>query len=79
MEVFVHRQPKGYLTKDLEDVKELGELLTNYGPLADDDEVTAEITGPWSTIKELLSHPVFMSLFGDIWFNPKTDERIKGH
>lgn len=66
MEVFVHRQPKGFITNQLEDVQELGELLTNFGPLGDDDEVTVEITAPWRLIRELLSQP----MFSDAWFSP---------
>lgn len=67
MEVFVHRQPTGYKTSVLEDVQELGELLTNFGPLGDDDEVTVEITAPWRLIRELLSQP----MFSDAWFSPE--------
>ena len=66
MEVFVHRQPKGYITNELEDVHELGELLSKYDPLGDEDEVTIEITGPWHRIRELLSGP----MFSDVWFAP---------
>ena len=66
MEVFVHRQPKGYITNELEDVQELGELLTNYGPLGDEDQVTMEITAPWSFIRDLLSG----EKFHDAWFTP---------
>lgn len=73
MEVFVHRQPKGYLTKDLEDINELRELLTNYGPLTDDDEVTVEITASWREIKGLLE----LGELEGIWFNPQTDPRLK--
>jgi len=70
MEVFVHRQPQGYLTSELEDVQELEELLANYGPLGDNDEVTVIMSAPWPIIRGLLSNPVL----NDIWFNP---ERIK--
>jgi len=70
MEVFVHRQPTGYNTSELKDIQELGEFLTNFGPLGDDDEVIVEITAPWRLIRELLSGP----MFSDIWFSP---ERIK--
>jgi hypothetical protein len=66
MEVFVHRQPEGYTTKELEDVQELGELLTNYGPLGDDDEVMVQISAPWRIIRDLLSSPIF----SDVWFSP---------
>lgn len=54
MEIFVHRQPKGFLTKELEGVAELDEMLRGYGPLSDGDEVTVEITAPWHQIRELL-------------------------
>lgn len=67
MEVFVHRDPKGYITNELEDVQELGELLTNYGPLGEDDEVTVEISAPWHIVRDLLSTPIF----SDIWFSPE--------
>lgn len=73
MEVFVHRQPKGYLAKDLEGVEELAELLTNYGPLSDDDEITVEITASWREIKGLLE----LGELEGIWFTPKTNERLK--
>jgi hypothetical protein len=68
MEVFVHRDPAGYMTDEMEGVQELGEMLTNYGPLGDDDEVTVEIKAPWSFIRDLLSLPVF----GEIWFHSPT-------
>ena len=77
MDVFVYREPKGFETRDLEDIEELGEQLTNYGPLTDDTEVKVEITGPWAKVRELLTHPVNTDLFGDIWFNPKTDPRFR--
>lgn len=67
MEVFVHRAPRGYLTKELEDVDELAELLTTYGPLSPDDEVTVEITGAWHVIRDLLS----LDAFKEIWFTPE--------
>jgi len=73
MEIFVHRQPKGYITNELEDIEELGELLTNFGPLGDDDEVFVEITAPWRLIRELLSSPTL----SDAWFNPTTDKRLE--
>lgn len=66
MEIFVHRAPKGFYTLDLEDINELAELLTNYGPLEDNSEVTLEITAPWATVKELLSQPIF----AEAWFKP---------
>jgi len=68
MEVFVQRDPTGYTTNEVEDVQELGELLTNYGPLEDNDEVTVQIKAPWSFIRDLLSRPVFK----EIWFHPPT-------
>lgn len=64
MEIFVHRAPRGYVTSELENVDELGKLLTNYGPLSDDDEVMVEITASWSFIRKLLS----LDLFRDAWF-----------
>lgn len=67
MEIFVHRQPEGYITNQLEDVEELGELLTKYGPLTDDAEVIVEITAPWHLIRELLSSP----MFSEAWFTPE--------
>ena len=73
MEVFVHRQPKGFITKDLEDIEELAEQLGNYGLLTPDEEVTIEITAKWSEIRDILSQPAF----ANIWFNPKTDPRFK--
>ncbi|GAH95184.1 unnamed protein product [marine sediment metagenome] len=66
MEVFVHRQPKGFITSQLADIEELRDLLANFGPLGDDDEVTVEITAPWRLIRELLSQP----MFSDAWFSP---------
>jgi len=65
MEIFVHREPRGYITNELEDVQELGELLTNYGPLGDEDEVTVEISAPWHRIRELRSG----EKFHDAWFS----------
>jgi len=64
MEIFVHRQPQGFITKELESADELGELLTNYGPLSDKDEVTIEVTASWQEIRELLS-----KLSDSIWFH----------
>lgn len=64
--IFVHRQPKGLLTKELEGVEELGEMLQNYGPLSDGDEVTVEITAPWHQIRELLG----LKFDDRIWFHP---------
>ena len=73
MDVFVYREPKGFEIRDLEDIEDLGEQLTNYGPLTDDTEVKVEITGPWREIEELLGVPQMEG----IWFNPKTDPRFK--
>ena len=64
MDVFVYREPKGFETRDLEDIDELGEQLTNYGPLTDDTEVKVEITASWREIKGLLSLPGMEA----IWF-----------
>ena len=72
MDVFVYREPKGFETRDLEGIEELGEQLTNYGPLTDETEVKVEITASWQKIKELLSLVEF-SLTEDIWFNPDID------
>ena len=69
MDVFVYREPKGFETRDLEGIDELGEQLTNYGPLTDDTEVKVEITASWREIKGLLELPEMEA----IWFNPKTD------
>lgn len=69
MDVFVYREPKGFETRDLEGIEELGEQLTNYGPLTDDTEVKVEITASWRKIKELMSLVEF-SLMEQIWFNP---------
>lgn len=66
MDVFVYREPKGFETRDLEGIEELGEQLTNYGPLTDDTEVKVEITAPWREIKRLLSLPGMEA----IWFIP---------
>ena len=68
MEVFVHRDPTGYVTKELEGIDELEELLRrleSLSPLDDDAEVRVEITGRWGKIKALLAGPSF----ADIWFN----------
>jgi len=68
MEVFVHRDPRGYLTKELEDIDELEELLRgmeSLPPLGDDEQVRVEIAGQWGKIKALLAGPAF----ADIWFN----------
>jgi len=68
MEIFVYTQPKGYSISELEDVQELGELLTNYRPLGDNDEVTVEIRAPWNFIRDLLSG----EKFHDAWFTPES-------
>ena len=73
MDIFVYREPKGFETRDLEGIDELGEMLTNYGPLTDDTEVKVEITASWREIQGLLSLPEMES----IWFNPKTDPRVR--
>lgn len=73
MDIFVYREPKGFETRDLEGIDELGEMLTNYGPLTDDTEVKVEITASWQKIKELLSL-VEYSLTEQIWFNPGLDQ-----
>ena len=73
MDVFVYREPKGFETRDLEGIEELGEQLTNYGPLTDDTEVKVEITAPWREIKGLLELPEMEA----IWFNAKTDPRFR--
>jgi len=69
MEIFVHKEPTGYVTSELEDVNELGKLLTNYGPLLDEDEVIVEIRAPWSFVRQLLS----LDLFNDAWFKGNRD------
>ena len=66
MEIFVHRQPKGFLVGDLKSIEELGELLTHYGPLLDDTEVTVEITASWAEVKSLLL-PSKPHVPEDIW------------
>jgi len=66
VEIFVHRQPKGFLTKELEGVAELDEMLQSYGPLSSGDEVTVEITAPWRQIRELLLY----KFDNPIWFQP---------
>lgn len=70
MEVFVHRQPRGFVTSQLEGPEELGELLTRYGPLGEDDEVTVEITAPWSVLRELLG----LYAFRGVWCPKKGGE-----
>lgn len=70
MDVFVHRNPTGCETFDLEDINELEEQLKSFSPLKplnDDSEVKVEITGTWAEIKELLSQPCFKG----IWFDPR--------
>ena len=76
MDVFVYREPKGFETRDLEGIEELGEQLTNYGPLTGETEVKVEITASWRKIKELLSLVEF-SLTEAIWFNPETAPRFR--
>jgi hypothetical protein len=70
MDIFVHRQPEGFITNELQDLEELGELLTHYGPLSDADEVTVEITATWREIRTLLSLP----LFNEAWFHGEKTE-----
>lgn len=70
MEVFVHRNPTGCETFDLEDIRELEEQLGSFsalGPLDDKAEVKVEITGNWGEIRVLLSQTIFK----DIWFDPQ--------
>ena len=67
MEIFVHRQPKGFLVGDLKSIEELGELLSHYGPLVDDTEVTVEITASWAEVKSLLRKPRVPDVVLDIW------------
>jgi len=70
MDIFVHRNPTGCETLDLEDIVELEEQLRGmdtFSPLDDKAEVHVEITGTWSEIRELLSQ----SYFKDVWFDPK--------
>lgn len=70
MDIFVHRNPTGCETFDLEGVAELEEQLKGmdtFSPLDDKAEVHLEITGTWGEIRELLSLPYFK----DIWFRPK--------
>ena len=69
MDIFVHRNPTGCETFDLEDIAELEEQLKGmdtFKPLDDKSEIHVEITGTWGEIRELLSQPCFK----DIWFDP---------
>ena len=62
MEIYVHRDPSGYLTSDMEHVAQLQEYLEGLAtakPLDDKAEVHLEITGTWGEIRELLSQPCF--------------------
>lgn len=71
MNVFVHRDPTGFETFDMEGIEELEEQLKGidtFKPLGDEQEVHVEITGEWGEIRELLSQP----FFGKIWFNPES-------
>ena len=71
MEVFVHRDPTGYQTFDMEGIDELEEHLKSvetFEPLDDNEEVHLDITGRWSEIRELLSQDCFK----EIWFDPRT-------
>ena len=70
MDVFVHRNPTGCETSDLEDIAELEEQLKGidtFSPLDDKSEVLVKITGNRGEIRDLLSQPCFK----DIWFTPK--------
>ena len=73
MDVFVYREPKGFETRDLEDIGELAGQLGQYGLLTPDSEVKVEITAPWREIKGLLELPQMEA----IWFNPETDPRFR--
>ena len=69
LDVFVHRNPTGFETFDMEGIEELEEQLKGidtFKPLDDKGEVYVEITGPWGEIRELLSQPCFKQ----IWFDP---------
>jgi len=62
MEIFVHRNPIGCETFDLEDIAELEEQLRGmdtFRSLDDEAEIHVEITGTWGEIRELLSQPCF--------------------
>lgn len=70
MEVFVNRDPTGYVTFELEDIEELEEQLAAFSkpqPLELSSQVRVEITGTWSEIKVLLGQP----FFNDFWFDPQ--------
>jgi len=71
LDVFVHRNPTGFETFDMEGIEELEEQLKGidtFKPFDDKQEVHVEITGPWGEIRELLSQPFFKK----IWFNPES-------
>lgn len=71
LDVFVHRDPTGFETFDMEGIEELEEQLKGidtFKPLDDKQEVHVEITGPWEEIRELLSQPFFKK----IWFDPES-------
>lgn len=71
LDVFVHRNPSGFETFDLEGIEELEEQLKGidtFKPLDDKQEVHVDITGPWGEIRELLAQPCFKR----IWFDPKS-------
>lgn len=63
MDVFVYREPKGFETRDLEGIEELGEQLGIYGLLTPDTEVKVEITAPWREIKGLLELPQMKAIW----------------
>lgn len=69
MDVFVHRNPVGCETFDLEGIEELEEQLKaidTFKPLDDEEQILVEISGPWGEIRDLLSQP----FFNKIWFDP---------
>ena len=69
LDVFVHRDPRGFEAFDMEGIEELEEQLEGidtFSPLDDKSEIHVEITGTWGEIRELLSQPCFK----DIWFDP---------
>ena len=78
MDVFVHRNPTGCETFDLEDIKELEEQLKSFDVLEalnDKSEVHVEITGTWEEIRELLSQ----RFFEKVWFNPESPNAVGYH
>ena len=66
MDVFVHREPTGCATSDLENVKELDEILSYLAtvkPLCDDSEIKIDIICTWEEATVILAQ----SCFKDIW------------